>query len=355
MSYRVIQWSTGELGRKAIAGIVGHPDLELAGTWVFSEDKDGRDVGEVCGRAPLGVRTTRDADALLAMDADCIVYMAGWTWMADPMATVDDVARMLRAGKNVVQVSWPSLVYPQALGQGIHDKLQEACLAGGSSFYTAGIDPGFGSIGLALAALSVTQEVKSIRTYEILNYSTWDHPEMITWFGFGQSDPAQCGLFAPGLTTGIFASTLTLLADAMGVKIDEFVEAHTFIHADEPFDTTAVHIPAGTISGARFEVRGMVGGEPRLVIEHVTRLRDDDYPEVGMRGGGYRAEVVGEPCIKLDLELSSPNGDGAYAAYVACAMAAVNAIPQVCDAAPGVLTYLDLLPHPSKNVYGTRP
>jgi hypothetical protein len=355
MTYRVIQWATGGLGSKAVAGIVGHPDLELVGTWVHSVEKDGRDVGELCGLQPLGVLATRDKDALLALPADCVCYTAGRTWMQNPMETVDELARILRAGKNVVNATWPALVYPQALRDGVYEQLQQACLEGGSSFYTSGIDPGFGSAGLALAALNVTSEVRSIRTYEILNYASWDYPQMITLFGFGQPDVDKCVLFTPGLTVGIFGSTLTLLADAMGVQLDEILEAHEVIYADEAFDTAAVHIAAGTISGTRFEIKGMIDGEARVVVEHVTRLRDQDFAEVGFTGGGYRVVVDGEPCIRLDMELSSHNGDVEHAGYVACAMAFVNAIPQVCDAAPGVLSYLDLLPHPSKNVPRRRP
>lgn len=333
-----------------MAGIVGHPDLELVGTWVHSEEKEGRDAGVLCGLEPLGVLATRDKDALLAMDADCVCFTGDRGWMQDPTPTVDELVRILRSGKNVVNSTWPALVNPKALGNGIYERLEAACLEGGSTLYTSGIDPGFGSAGLALAALSVTSEVRSIRTYEILNYGAWDYPEIMSFMGFGQPDVENAVLLSPGLTAGIFGSSLTLLAGAMGVELDELVEGHSVIYADEPFDTTGMHIPAGTISGMRFWVDGMIGGEAVVSVEHATRLRDEDYPEVGLLGGGYRAEVDGEPCIKLDMELSSQHGDAGYAAYVACAMAIVNAIPQVCDAAPGILTCLDLLPHPSRNV-----
>jgi 4-hydroxy-tetrahydrodipicolinate reductase len=350
MTYRVIHWATGGLGAKAVAGIVGHPELELVGTWVHAEDKEGRDVGDLCGLdEPVGVLATRDKDALLAMPADCVCYTAGRTWTTDPMQTVEELARILRSGKNVVNATWPALIHPEALGQGIQETLQEACLAGASTLYTSGIDPGLGSTGLAITALTGASEVHSVRTYEILSYATWDHPDMLQMlFGFGQTDPDKGLLFTPGYTAGIFRSTLDLIASAMGVTIEDVVEHHEVTYTDEAFDITSMHIPAGTIAGARFEVRGMIDGHPTVVVEHITRLRDEDFPHVPFEG--YRAEITGEPCIKLDMELSSSKGDAAHAAYVACAMALVNAIPQVCDAAPGVLTYLDLLPHPSKNV-----
>jgi 4-hydroxy-tetrahydrodipicolinate reductase len=354
MAYKVIKWATGGLGSKAVAGIVGSPEMELIGAWVHSEEKEGRDVGELCGLEPIGVIATRDKDALLAMDADCVCFTGDRSWTYDPMPTVEELVRILRSGKNVVNSTWPALVNPRALGNGIYEMLQEACLEGGSTLYTSGIDPGFGSIGLALAALSVTSEIRSLRTYEIMNYATWNYPDMMSFMGFGKPDIESAILLTPGLTADIFGSELTLLAHALGVQLDEIVEGNSVIYADEPFDTAAIHIAAGTISGMRFEIKGMIGGETVVAVEHVTRLRDEDYPEVGLRGGGYRAEIDGEPCIKLDMELSSHKGDVEHAGYVACAMAFVNAIPQVCDAAPGIVTDLDLLPHPTKNVIAAR-
>ena len=70
MALKVIQWSTGNVGRYALRSIVGHPELELVGLFVSSEAKEGKDAGELAGIDPVGVKATRDMDALLAMDAD---------------------------------------------------------------------------------------------------------------------------------------------------------------------------------------------------------------------------------------------------------------------------------------------
>ena len=142
-------------------------------------------------------------------------------------------------------------------------------------------------------------EVRCVHTYEILNYANWDQPEMITLFGFGQPDEDKCLLFTPGYTAAIFGSTLSLLAEAMGARIDEVVEDHQVIYAEEPFDVARTHIAAGTISGARFQVKGLIDGVPRVVVDHVTKLRDHDFPEVRFEGEGYRAEVDGEPSVRL--------------------------------------------------------
>lgn len=351
MAYRVIQWATGDIGKSALAGIIGHPELKLVGTWVHSEAKDGRDAGDLCGVGPVGIRATRDKDALLAMDADCVCYTAGRAWMQKGKEElIGELARILRSGKNVVNATWPALVYPQGLDKEIYDELQAACLAGSSTFYTGGIDPGFGGLGLALTALTVSSRVRSVHMHEILNYANWDQPEMLTFFGFGQKDNRNCYLATPGFTADIFKSTLNFLADAMGVKLDGIEEDFQVIYADEPFDIVTMHIARGTISGVRFQVKGMLDGEPRFVVDHITKLRDQDFPEVPFNGGGYRAEVEGKPSVRLDLAFSSEHCDPGNAALAGCAMTLVNAIPLVCDAPPGVLSYRDLRPHPSKDL-----
>ena len=350
MSYRVIQWATGSVGSAAIGAITHHRDLELAGLWVHSEDKEGRDAGELGGLPPLGIKATRDKEKLLNMDADVVCYSVGRAWMKQGKdALIDELCHILRSGKNVVNTTWPSLVNPKAVGGDVYDKLQAACLDGGTSFYTNGIDPGFGSFGIALSALALSSNARCVHMYEVLNYGPWDDPIMHSFFGFGEKSNDHCMLKQPGFLTDIFASTLQMVAEPMGLELDEILEEHESLYAEEALDLPSGRIEPGTISGTRFKVKGMVRGEARVIVDHVTKLRDEDFPEVPFNsGGGYRAEVEGEPNVRLDLELSSGAQENAHAALASVAMAVVNAIPQVCDAPPGVMTYLDLLPHPCR-------
>lgn len=341
MTYRVIQWATGTVGVHAVPAIAAHPDLELVGLWVHSDSKAGRDAGEICGGAPVGVLATQDADALLYdTDADCICYMANSDLR--PEGVIDDLCRMLSAGKNVVNTSYVPLLYPKAAGPGVYDRLQAACIEGGTSFYTSGIDPGYGNAGVTIGALALCKEVRTIRMMEIVNYATWDNPfTMFEIMGFGKPDTSSSLLLAPGSTTLAWGPVIEMVAAALDVELDGITEWHEVIYADEEFDIASGTIGKGTISGMRFEIRGMIGGEPRIVVEHVTRLRDEDAPD-WPQGSGYRIHIDGEPCVHLDLELSSHVGDHNHAGCLATAMHVINAIPHVVEADPGVLTFLDL-------------
>lgn len=336
----MIQWATGTVGVHAVPAIAAHPDLELVGLWVHSAAKAGRDAGEICGVGNLGVTATSDAGALLAADADCVCYMAHSDVRPDEV--VDDLARMLASGKNVVNTSFVPLLYAPSAGAGVHDRLTEACEKGHTSLYTSGIDPGFGNAGAAIGALALCKEITSVRMAEIVNYATWNNPfTMFEIMGFGKRSRAESLLLSPGSTTLAWGPVIELVGAALDVTVDGLEEFNEVRFADEPFEIASGRIEQGTISAMRFEVRGMIGGEPRIVVEHVTRLRDQDAPD-WRHGHGYVIDIDGDPSVKLSIELSSHTGDHNYAGCLATAMHVINAIPAVCDAEPGVLSFLDL-------------
>lgn len=344
--YRVIQWGTGNAGRKAVAGIVRHPDLELVGVHAHAPEKVGRDAAELAGLStPTGVRATDDVEALLALEADCVSYMAqGETRIRE---TVDDLCRILAAGKNVVNTAIVSLVYPPFSSPKLRDRLEEACRAGGTTLFTSGFDPGWSGDVIPLAMASVCERVDSIRVSELMDYSTYEDPGFTgVYFGFGRPLDFDAPLLRPGMLKGGWGGMVVMLADALGVSLDEIREVHERLPAPESFDTKMGRIEQGTCAGVRFEVQGIVDGRPMLVAAHCNRLRDDIGPDWDRlsagRTSGYKIEVVGSPSITCELAPEGEDGDHNTAGITSTAMRVVNAIPVVCEAGPGVKSILDL-------------
>jgi 4-hydroxy-tetrahydrodipicolinate reductase len=261
VSYRVIQWSTGNVGRYSLRAILSHPELELAGVWVHGEKKAGRDAGELCGVAPVGVEATRDADALLEQEADCVVYTA--TADLRLMEAVDDIVRILRAGKNVVSSSLVSLVHPAHLGPAVQDKLEDACRQGESSLFFSGIDPGFANDVLPLTLSGLCERWSQIRIREIVNYATYDQPEVVLGtMGFGKEMDDLPLLLRPGTLCVAWGGTIRLLAAGLGLELDEITQRYECLPAPRDLGTPMGTIAEGTRAALRFEVSGMVGGEP---------------------------------------------------------------------------------------------
>jgi len=344
MTYRVIQWSTGNVGRYSLRAAIGHPELELVGLWVHSEKKNGRDAGELCGLPPVGVTATRDVDAVLALDADCVIYTA--TADLRLMEAVDDICRILRSGKNVVSSSLVSLVHPTTLGPEMQKRLEEACLAGDASLFTSGIDPGFANDVLPLTLSGLSEHWTQIRIREIVNYATYDQPEVVLGtMGFGKpmgDDDELPLLLKPGMLSMAWGGTIRLLAEGVGVALDEVRQQSECLPAPRDLDTAMGTIKAGTRAALRFEVQGIVDGEARLVVEHVTRMHDDLAPDWPQSKGGYEIIIEGVPRMVCRLDMEDEHGDHAVGGVVLTATRIVNAIPAVVAAEPRPLTALDL-------------
>jgi 2,4-diaminopentanoate dehydrogenase len=346
-TYRVIAWSTGNVGRHAIAGIDARPDLELVGLWVSNPDKVGKDAGELAGLGrDLGVVGTNDVDALLALAPDVIVHTA----MADNrlFEALADIQRLLRAGINVVSSGPVFLQFPYGVvDHELVEPVMTAAAEGGSSLFVNGVDPGFANDVLPLVLSGISERIDELRCSEVLNYSTYNQPMVLfDIMGFGRSLDDVPMILQPGVLTMAWGSVVRQLAVGLDVELDSVDEWYERRPAIETFEIDAGTIGAGTAAALHFEVRGTRNGKAVIVLEHVTRLRDDLAPEWPQPAGHgcYRVQIIGEPNYTLDLQLLGGDGDHNTAGLNATAMRLVNAIPAVVDGPPGLLTALDLPP-----------
>ena len=355
MAIRVAQIGTGNVGAHALTALITNPDFELTGVWVSSDAKAGKDAAELVGHSePTGVIATTDLDEVLATEPQCVVYNA----MADNrlMEALEDYRRILAAGVNIVGsgpvfLQWPWQVIPDEMIKPLEDAARE----GNSSIYVNGIDPGFANDLLPLALAGTCQRIEQLRCMEIVNYATYNSATvMFDVMGFGKPMDEIPMLLQPGVLSIGWGSVVRQLAAGLGLELDGLEEMYVREPAPEDFDIASGHIAKGTAAALRFEVIGLVDGAPAVVLEHVTRLRDDlcpHWPQPAQEGGNYRIEVTGEPCYALDLCLSSPNGDHNHAGVLATAMRIVNAIPAVIAAPAGICTTIDLPLITGKGLY----
>lgn len=358
MTIKVAAIGTGNVGRHALTQLINDPQYELTAVWVSSDAKAGKDAGELAGlQVSTGIAATTDLEAVLATKPDCAVYTA----MADnrlPEA-LEDYRRILAAGVNVVGSSAVFLQYPwQVLPSELVKPIEEATQTGQSSVFVNGIDPGFANDLLPLALAGTCQSVEQIRCMEIINYDTYDSATvMFDVMGFGKPLDEIPMLLQPGVLSLAWGSVVRQLAAGLGIELDEVSETYVREPAPEDFDIASGHIAKGTAAALRFEVQGIKDGRVTVVLEHVTRLRDDlhpDWPQPAQEGGSYRIEITGEPSYTVDLRLSSPNGDHNHAGLVATAARVVNAIPAVVAAPPGIRTTLDLPLITGKGLYAVQ-
>lgn len=345
MAHRIVTWSTGTVGKKAISGVVAHPDLELVGGWVSSDAKVGRDLGEIAGIGELGITATNDEQALLDLQPDCVVYTA----MADNrmMEALDDLARILRAGVNVVSSAPVFLQFPGGLPDEMVEPVRQAAVEGGASLFVNGVDPGWANDALPLAVSAICERIDELRCQEVVNYATYDNPSVVfDVMGFGKPMDEIPMLLQPGVLSLAWGQVVRQLAVGLGVDLAdvELHEQYEDLPAHTDFEIDAGPIAEGTRAALRFEVQAVVNGTPRIVLEHVTRLHDDlapDWPQP-TGSGGYRVIATGSPSYTVDMQMMGEDGDHNTAGIQATAMRLVTAIPAVLDAPPGLVTALDL-------------
>lgn len=339
MTYRVIQWATGGVGRAAIEGIGSHPDLELVGCWVHGEDKDGMDVREIVGSGPAGVTATRDVDALLALDADCVLYSPIF---ADPAVLV----RILESGKNVVTpLGW---FYPPSDER---ERLDAVCRDAGVTLHGTGIHPGGITERFPLMVSALSRAITHVRAEEFSDIRTYGAPDVIRdWMLFGRTpEEARTSIMADALGAG-FRQSVWMIADELGVDLDpELRTTHEMAVATEPIDSPIGPIQPGLVAAQRFRWEGTVDGEP-VITAAVNWFMGEEHLDppwaFGPEGERFEVEISGDPNCKVTFHELHPESIEAglerNPGIVATAMHCVNAIPYVCAAEPGLLTYLEM-------------
>lgn len=335
---RVIQWATGSIGQIAIRHMVENPAFEVVGCYVTSEEKDGRDIGELAGIEPVGVAATRDADGLLVLDADCVNY-------APLYVDLDEIVRILRSGKNLVTPS--GFTFPAALDAAARDRLEAACQEGGVSLFGTGIHPGFAGDLLPLTFARLASRIDELVVQEVGDFR--NHPSAAMMFdglGFGRApddlkaNPPQ--MFATMGRT--FKESIHLLAAGLGIEVEDYDFAWDTAVALRDITVRAGSISKGHVAGMRLEWRVWNSGKPVLIFRSYWRMDDTTDPDWGYQDAKYALYFTGLPSFRVSYEPTEPgpNGDIGYWGRIWTAMAAVNAIPTIVAAPPGIRTHLDL-------------
>ena len=341
MTYRVIQWATGNVGKLAIQAIARHPELELAGVWVHDEAKVGRDAGEIAGIAPLGVRATNDVEALLALDADCVMYCP-LPWQ------VDEMCRILESRKNIVTTCGyhhPYIQFPEATAE-----LEAACQRGGVSLHSSGSNPGGVSERFPLTFSGWCSRIDKLVITEFGDCRHYEAPGMIfEVMLFGKTEAEARAGFMLEILKRCFYESLDMVAAGLGVAIDRYGFEHQVALAREPIETAAGVIETGMVAAQRFRYWGEVDGGPHLETRQVWVMDElpftrFDRPWESERLDGWKIHIEGDPSFDVNIDFPAHytgrqrTRDGMMATAVHC----VNAIPATCRAAPGIKTYLDL-------------
>ncbi|MFE5568064.1 dihydrodipicolinate reductase [Amycolatopsis japonica] len=351
-----VVWGTGNIGRASIRAVDAHPALELTGVLVHDPAKVGRNAAALAGiDGELGVAATDDVEAVMAAGPRAVVYAASGD--IRPAEALADIVRAVRAGAVVVTPALYAL-YDQ---RNAPDELREPVLAaiaeGGGSLFVSGVDPGWGNDILPLLISGLGTTVDAVRCQEIFDYSTYDQPDSVRYLvGMGQPMDYQPPMLAPSVPTMVWGGQVRLIARGLGVELDEIRETLERRPLVETVTTRAMgEFEAGTQGAVRFEVQGIVGGEPRIVVEHVTRIHAScapDWPMPPSGDGAHKVIIEGRPRIEVSVEATDEGENRSAGGNATAVGRLVGAIDWLVDAKPGLYDALDVPLRPATGKLG---
>ena len=321
-----------------LRALIGHPEYELVGLHAWSPAKIGLDAGDIAGMEKTGIIATNDMDALLALNADCLVHNGNYSHR-EPEC-VREVVSFLERGTNVVASSMMDLVHHKFGRQDYVAPIEAACHRGRSSIFSGGTDPGYLTTGHLFSLLSGAGRINSVHVAEICNLNGYGSFLSIANWGFNQPLDYRAPMFYDGIGLGWHESTIWGIGDYLGVKLDEIVQTYETESVDFDFDAAFGTGLANTIAAIRWTMTGMYKGEPLVVYKKIERTHKDAAPdwEQPLHGSdaGYQVLIKGDPSFDTEMSLSLYDG---------CAITAlhpINAINAVCAAKPGIVGQLDL-------------
>ncbi|RFU83104.1 dihydrodipicolinate reductase [Streptomyces triticagri] len=356
-----IVWGTGNVGRAAIRAVAAHPALELTAVIVHDPAKVGRDAGTLAGLDErLGIPATDDVTtvltALTARPAAVVYAASGDTRPDEALA---DITRAIRAGAAVVTPVLYALYDPPSAPAELRDPVLAAIADGGGSLFVSGIDPGWANDVLPLMMSGLGTTIDAIRCQEIFDYSTYDQESAVRdLIGMGHPMDYEPLMLAPTVPTMVWGGQIRLMARALGAELDDIRETMARRALDTTVQTRIMgEFAAGTQGAVRFEVQGIVDGEPRIVIEHITRIHPScapDWPQPPDGEGAHRVVVEGRPHIEVTVAAGDEGANRSAGGNATAVARLVGAVDWLVAAEPGLYDALDVPLRPATGRLGRK-
>jgi hypothetical protein len=329
---RIIQWTTGKVGKLSLRGVIDDPRLELVGVYCFSPDKAGMDAGALCGRPETGIKASNDIDALIALKADSVFY--------NPfMADLDHVIRLLEGGMDVLSTNL--FLNVGGIRGEVEAQLEAACQRGKASLYISGVNPGWVN-AMACAMTGVCRNVQMVAISEAADCSVYESAETWQAMGMGVRETTPEVMATAKQWMMSFYDAVQRIAGALHYTLDDMEFFMEHATASETVDLGWFCMEKGTNAALCGGWNGKVKGKTVIQMKvswYLTKKLNKDwvFPDEH-----YEITIHGEPEIRAKMQFVPPEHWGNHEWDTMTAMPVVNAALDVKAARPGILTLKDV-------------
>ncbi|HHW18350.1 MAG TPA: NADP-binding protein [Firmicutes bacterium] len=324
---KVLLWGLGAMGSGMASMLLDKKDVEIVAALARTPSKAGKDLGDIIGKGTTGVKVTTDPDEAFKSKPDIVlINTASFVKEVFP-----EIKTALEHDADVITIA-EEMSFPWAASKELSDEIDRIAKERGKTVLGTGINPGFVLDTLVIALTGICRDVKHIHAKRVNNLAPFG-PTVMRTQGVGTT-PEE---FKKGLKTGEivghvgFQQSARLIGRAVGWEIDEVVEEREPIITRVERKTKYAHVMPGDVAGCRHTARAYSGGREVIFLEHPQQI----CPEAeGIETGDY-ITIDGDPPVNLSIKPEIPGGIGTIAI-------AVNMIPLVLAAPPGLLTMADL-------------
>ena len=326
---RVVQWGLGAMGSGMARLVLEKDGLELVGGIDMRPDYAGKDLGEVLGAGrKLGVAVTNDPATVLDKAKVDVVVIATTSWTKEQMP---DLRKIAAAGINCISIA-EEMSAPEAQSPALAAELDELAKKNGVSILGTGVNPGFVLDLLVVALSGVCHKVERIEASRVNDLSPYG-PTVMKTQGVGTT-PEQ---FAAGVADGSivghvgFPESIRMISEALGLGVTRIEESREPIVSKVYRETPHVKVQPGMVAGCAHVAVGYANDKPVVKLIHPQQI----HPHLEGQGTGDYINIYGKPEIHMSTGPEIAGG-------IATMGVAVNMIPHVVAATPGLKSMCDL-------------
>lgn len=331
LALRVVVLGTGQMGSGIVRLVAARPGLELAGVWARRAARAGLDAGRAAGLGrDLGLAVEADLPALLARTRPDVALQATCSRLAEALPEIE---ACVAAGASVISIA-EELAWPAAGSPVLAARLDRLAAGRDVRVLGTGVNPGF-VLDCLIAVLSgVCARLGAVRARRVNDLAPYG-PTVLSAQGVGLAPEAFRRGVAEGRVVGHvgFPQSIAMLAAALGWEIERVEESREPIVSGVRRETPFVTVEPGQAAGCLHRATGFRGGRAVIELVHPQQVR----PELEDIETGDFIEIEGEPPVRLSGSPEIPGG-------IATVALAVNAIPRLLEARPGLRSMLDLAP-----------